>query len=116
MTRDKTAVSLSQMLDYAREISAFVQDVTFAEFERDRMRNLAVIRLIEIIGEAANRISLEFQQNHPEISWREIINMRKRLLHGYDVLALEVVWSAATEDIPPLIKMLEIITETYKSD
>ncbi len=61
MTRDKTDVSLREMLDYSREALSFVENVEFQQFESDRMRSLAVVRLVEIIGEAANRIPTDVQ-------------------------------------------------------
>jgi len=73
---------------------------------------LAVTRLLEILGEAANRVSEEKQQQHSDIPWREIIGLRNRLIHGYDSVDLRIVWHVVTNDLPPLIEQLEDILDT----
>lgn len=61
----------------------FLAEVPLGEFERDRIRQLAVVKLVEIIGEAANRTSETFREMHSELPWRDIMGMRHRLVHGY---------------------------------
>ena len=109
MTRDKTIVSLHQMLDHAVEAVAFLGGAGLRQFESDRLTNLAVAHLVEIIGEAANRISAESQIRYAEIPWRDIVNMRNVIAHGDDVVDLEAVWKVVVEDLPPLIIALEDI-------
>ncbi|MBN1444105.1 MAG: DUF86 domain-containing protein, partial [Planctomycetes bacterium] len=75
-------ILLFDMLLAAREAIDFLIDVSLEDFERDRMRQLAVIKSIETIGEAAAGISDAFRRAHPEIPWREIVGMRNRLVHG----------------------------------
>jgi uncharacterized protein with HEPN domain len=65
--------------------------------------------LLEIVGEAASRIALEEQARHPEIPWSEIVGLRNRLIHGYDVVDLDILWKILTTDLPPLISALEAI-------
>ena len=72
---------------------------------------LALTQLVEIVGEAANRISQTTQQRHPEIPRVQIIGMRNRLVHGYDVIDLDVLWDTITDDLPPLIAALEELTD-----
>lgn len=72
---------LWDMLDAASALSTFVDGRTFGEYQADRMLRNAVERNIEIIGEAANRVSHSFQQSHPEIPWRNIIGQRNMLIH-----------------------------------
>lgn len=107
MTRDKTAVSLRQMLDYSREAVEFIQGIDISQFAADRLRNLAVVRLVEIVGEAANRIPSDVQNQYPKIPWREIIDMRNVIAHGYDILDYDILWKVVTVDLPELIQALE---------
>ncbi len=71
------------------------------------MLQLALTRLVEIVGEAAARVSSERQARHPDIPWRIIAGTRNRLIHGYDVVDLDVLWDTVTDDLPPLIVQLE---------
>jgi uncharacterized protein with HEPN domain len=70
---------------------------------------LALTRLVEIVGEAGNRVSKAMQQKTPEIPWPQIIGMRNRLIHGYDVIDFDLLWDTITDDLPPLIVSLESI-------
>ena len=79
------------------------------------MLNLSLVRLIEIIGEAAARVSAETQAKHPEIRWPGIIGMRHRIAHGYDEINFDIVWEVATVDLPPLIATLEQILSSGRT-
>ncbi|MGQ9850170.1 MAG: HepT-like ribonuclease domain-containing protein [Aggregatilineaceae bacterium] len=105
MLRDLTYVL--DMLIAARYIQAYMAGIDRAAFEQDAMRQDAVIRRIEIIGEAAKRISAEFQAAHREIPWQQVAGMRNRLIHGYDEVSLAIVWNVVQHDIPALIAQLE---------
>jgi uncharacterized protein with HEPN domain len=109
MTKDKTDSALRDMLGYAKEACALVNGKSREEFDSDRLLNLSLSRLLEIIGEAANRVSPAYRRRHPEIAWRQIIDMRNRLIHGYDIVDLDIVWNSVTQDIPVLITSLEKI-------
>lgn len=98
---------LWDMLDAAKAISAFVEGRTFYEFQKDRMLRNAVERNMEIIGEAANRVSEHFQKLHPEIPWRNIIGQRNILIHEYGEVKNERIWAVATERIPELVALLK---------
>jgi uncharacterized protein with HEPN domain len=100
------------MLDHAREAMALVQGKTRADLDADRLLNLASVRLLEIIGEAANRIPEEEQARHAEIPWPQIVSLRNRLIHGYDSVDFDILWQIATEDLPPLIASLETIVSS----
>jgi uncharacterized protein with HEPN domain len=86
-----------------------MRDRSRADFEIDRALGLAIIRCLEIVGEAASRVPVTIQQRHPKIPWPQIIGMRNRLVHGYDIVDYDVIWSTVTEDLPPLIAELEEI-------
>jgi len=109
MSRRDDATSLRQMLDHAREIAALTRGRTLAALENDRVAELALLQLLTIVGEAANRVSLERRAIHPEIAWREITATRNWLIHVYDRVNFTTVWRTATEDIPVLISQLERI-------
>src|SRR4051794_6695093 len=107
MSRDDPRVRFQHMLEYAREAVALMENRTRADLDRDRALGLAIIRCVEIIGEAASRVSHSVQNSYPNIPWPEIISMRNRLIHGYDLVDYEIVWSTVRDDLPPLISELE---------
>ncbi|MEJ2093308.1 MAG: DUF86 domain-containing protein [Syntrophobacterales bacterium] len=80
MWQDKDLVRLRHMLDHAREAVGLIQNKSRADLTSDRLLGLALVRLMEIIGEAANRVSLEYQSQHPSIPWSQIISLRNRLM------------------------------------
>ncbi len=102
-------VRLRHMLEAARDAVSFVDNKTRADLDTDRMRLLALVRSIEIIGEAASRLSKEFQQAHPHIPWAVIVAMRNRLIHAYFDIDLDIVWNTVAHDLPPLIAALEAL-------
>jgi len=91
----------------AREAGTFTADLTFTEFKRNRMAQLAILKAVELVGEAASQISPEGKEAHPEIPWAKIIGMRNRLVHGYFNVNLERVWETVEQDLPHLIALLE---------
>jgi uncharacterized protein with HEPN domain len=95
------------MLLAARKIQRYCRDVTWDEFERQEVLQDAILRLIQIIGEAAWKLSAEYREIHPDIPWQEIIGMRHRLVHEYFHIDLERVWDVVQKDIPGLISLLE---------
>ena len=97
---------LKHMLDAATQARDFAKDKRRNDLESEPMLLHALVRLIEIIGEAANGISSDFQNNHPEIPWIDIISMRNRLIHRYFDINLDVVWKTIDHDIPMLIEQL----------
>jgi len=97
---------LWDMLDAASAISTFVAGSTFHDFQTDRMLRNAVERNMEIIGEAANRVSEKFQKAHPEIPWRNIVGQRNILIHEYGEVKNERIWVVAKERIPELVALL----------
>lgn len=76
------------------------------DLESDRLLQHALVRLLEIIGEAASRVSTTFREEHPTIPWASMIGMRNRMAHAYFDINLSVVWRTVTDDLPPLIRML----------
>ena len=104
---DRDTGSILDILESARTIMAYVTGVTRQEFLRATQIQDSVIRRLEIIGEAAGRISPGFRDTHPEIQWSEIRGMRNRMTHGYDDIDMDIVWDTVERDIPHLIKIIE---------
>ena len=88
------------------KIEEYTKNVSFDSFQIDTMRQDAVIRQFEIIGEAANRISKDFLNDHSDFPLKEAIRMRNFLIHGYDKVDVKVVWKTVQVDIPLLKKSL----------
>ena len=103
---ERDAALLLDMLLAARDAIGFVAGLDHAEFLKSRLHQNAVIRSIEIIGEAAGKVSPETQAAHPDIPWREMIGMRHRLIHGYAEVRLDLVWTVVEQRLEPLIELL----------
>lgn len=101
--------NLLDMLIWARRAEEFVSTLTEEAFHSDRLVQSATIRCLEVIGEAAARVSSAFREEHPEIPWRKITGMRNRLAHEYARVDLSEVWFAAKRDCPDLITRLETL-------
>ena len=95
------------MLDAAREAVMFTKDQDRKTLDGDRKLVLSLVKSIEIIGEAASKVSDERRKKMPDIPWIEIIGMRHRLIHAYFDVDLDILWSTVENNIPPLIKELE---------
>lgn len=107
--REPDRIRLQHMLDAAHEARAFVGTATRTALDNDRKLTLALLKCIEIIGEAAARTSMETQQAYPTLPWSDIVGRRNRLIHGYFDVDLDVVWSTVQHELPPLIEALERI-------
>jgi uncharacterized protein with HEPN domain len=94
---------LLDMLLAADEAMSFVVGLDEAAFFDQRLHQNAVIRSLEVIGEAAGKVSIQFRLAHSEIPWREIIAMRHRLVHGYADVRLDLVWQVVRDQLPRLI-------------
>lgn len=109
MSRHETMVRLQNMLDHAREATAMAAGKTRQDLDSDRKLNLALVRLLEVIGEAAGRMPVEDRAQFPRIPWARIIALRNRLIHGYDSVDFDILWQIINHDLPPLIMELEQI-------
>jgi uncharacterized protein with HEPN domain len=99
------------MLDAAREAESFSQNKTRNSLDTDRKLALALVKCIEIMGEAAAQISNQSREALPQIPWADIIGMRNRLIHAYFDINLDILWKTVVEDLPPLVAELEKIAE-----
>jgi uncharacterized protein with HEPN domain len=112
MTQHDYRVRLRHMLAHSREAVQMVKGVQREDLDRDRKLELALTRLVEIVGEAASKVDHAHRAQFPGIPWQAVVGMRQRLVHGYDVVDLQVLWDTITDDLPPLIAELEGILES----
>ena len=109
-TKDRNLTDyLNDIADNMEAVVNFVKDFNYESFEKDTKTQYAVIKAIEIIGEATRKLPDNFRLKHPNIPWREIEGMRDRLVHDYTGTDVKIVWDTATKDIPKLQKQLEEI-------
>ena len=109
MTQHNDMIRLRHMLDHAREAVELIAGKEKTELQHNRILELALIRLIEIVGEASAKVSSETHEKYPSIPWPQVIGMRNRLIHGYDSVDLDVLWDTIEVDLPPLIAEIERI-------
>ena len=106
---------LSHMIEAAQDAQSFLSGKSLNELQDSRQLAFAVVRALEIVGEAASQISQELRDRYPNIKWRDIISMRNKLIHAYFDINYNIVWTAVQEDIPKLIPELQKILGEYGS-
>jgi len=107
-------VRLRHMLDSAMEAVELIQGKSRADLDTNRVVSLALVRLMEIVGEAANRVTTATRLQYPGIPWSQIVSLRHRLIHGYDTINLDILWKILTEDLPALITQLKRIIKSQE--
>lgn len=88
--------------------------ITYEDFAKDKIRYFAVMKNIEVVGEAAYMLTKEFIASHPELPWQQIIGMRHVLVHGYATVSPKRLWQTAVDDIPALKKQVELYLNDIK--
>lgn len=111
MTRHDPDLRLRHMRSHGREALELVRGLDRVAFEENRVIQLAVVHLLEIVGEAAARTPDAMRSAYPDIPWRQTSDLRNRLIHGYDVIDLDIVWSVLAGDLPGLITRLDSILD-----
>ena len=106
---------LWDMREAAQDCIEFVKAATYDEFCADRMMHSAVERRLEILGEAAGRVSEEFQLSHPEIPWKDIKAIRVVLAHRYGDVNLHELWQAVQRDLPDLLPKLDVVIPSIEN-
>jgi uncharacterized protein with HEPN domain len=109
MKKDKAY--LQDILDAISDIEAFIANINETEFYKNKEKKYAVVRALEIIGEAAKNLSKELRSKHKEIPWKEIVGMRDKLIHGYFGIKWNLVWGTVKNKIPELKNQLSKISE-----
>lgn len=99
---DRDLVYLDSLVDAADAIREFVGPLTKEQFFKQRMVRDAVLRNLEVLGEAAGRVSAELQRAHPEVEWKKAGGMRNHLAHGYLTLNMNLIWDTVMRDIPQI--------------
>ena len=107
MSPHERDIRLRHMLDHAREAVAMARGRSRGELDTDRQLNLSLVRLLEIVGEAAGRVPTKERVRYPDIPWPEIVGLRNRLIHGYDSVDFDILWQIVADDLPLLIVALE---------
>jgi len=98
---------LNDMLDAAQKAIRFVAGVSYEEFRGNDEKTYAVIRALEILGEAVKNVPAHLRRRHPAVPWRVVAGMRDKLIHGYFGVSLERVWETVRDDLPQLVEMIE---------
>ncbi len=113
MSKHDPEITFRQMLEYSEEVLSLVKGKTQTDIEEGRLLNLALMRLLEMIGEAANRIPDPVQDEYPEFPWLQVIGLRNRLIHGYDSIDYDILWTILTADLPSIVQQLHSITDQW---
>lgn len=106
MTHHDDVARLRHMLEHATEAVEMVRGRRREDLDRDRQLNLALVRLLEVVGEAAARVSPSMQRSLPSIPWPDIVGLRNRLIHGYDQVDFDILWDVIQIDLLPLVTEL----------
>lgn len=100
-------IRLRHMLGAAEKALHFTRGKTRADLDREEQLSLALVRILEIIGEAAAKVTLDCQARNPMVPWKEIVGTRNRLIHGYEEVDLDIVWQIVSGDLPGLVVALK---------
>jgi uncharacterized protein with HEPN domain len=111
MSKRDPKIALHQILSHAQEAVEIAYGKNRADLDNDRLLNLALTRLLEIIGEAANRVPLDVQAKYPDLPWLQMIGLRNRLIHGHDSVDFDILWVIVQQDLPDLISRLRKIPQ-----
>lgn len=109
MSKRNHILAYRHMMSDAKEAVMLAQGKVRSDLDTDRLLNLALTRLLEVVGEAAGRVPKEQCEKHPEIPWPQIVSLRNRLIHGYGSVDFDILWQILTNDLPSLIANLELI-------
>jgi uncharacterized protein with HEPN domain len=109
-------IRLRHMLDAGQQAVSFVEDKSRGDLDKDPVLAFALMKTIEIIGEAASKVSRGSKERLKEIPWPEIIGMRNRLIHAYADISLDILWHTVASNLPPLIQALEKIIGSEASE
>ena len=112
MLLDSDRHRILHMVESARQAMSFVQARCRADLDTDPQLRLAVLRALEVLGEAAGRVSPAMRAAHPDIPWRLAVSTRNRLIHAYFDVNLDIVWTTATQALPDLVPKLQAILDS----
>ena len=104
---------VEDILDAMEKAEILVEDFSYDEFKADFRTNFAVVRALEIVGEAAKRLPASLREEYPAIPWRGMAGMRDRIIHGYDTVDLQIVWDVVKKDMPSIKPQMQQILLDY---
>ena len=107
-------IRLRHMLDAAQKAVEFTKGRTRVDLDTDEKLSLAIVRLLEMLGEAAKAVSEETRRQAPDIVWKQVAGTRDRLIHSYFDVDLNIVWEIVTQDLPPLVTALERLISSLR--
>lgn len=113
--QDEDRIRLQHIIEEANEVLGFIKGYSLEDFINDGKTIRAVTRSIEIIGEAASKISTEFRKEHRDVPWAKIIGMRNRLIHAYFDIDHEILWQTVKVNIPEIIERIQKLLVMFKS-
>jgi uncharacterized protein with HEPN domain len=109
MSKRDWTLFLQDMLDIIGKIGQYTSGMSFQDFLQDSRTQDAVVRNLEVLGEATRRIPPDIRERYPEIPWAQIVGLRNRLIHGYFLVDYGIVWEIVQNELPPLREKLEQI-------
>ena len=111
MSDHDPSLTLRQIIELSDEIAMLVASRLRDDLDTNREFRRALERCVELVGEAATRLPVDWRERHSQIPWREIIAMRNVMIHGYDVVMPEILWNVAMSDVPKLREAIQTIVE-----
>jgi len=102
-------VYVGHMLDTARKARSFVEGIEREDYDQDEQLRISLAHLLQVIGEAARRVSETFRAENTELPWKQIVGMRNKVVHDYMYIDEDVVWETVIDDLPILIAQLETL-------
>lgn len=106
---------VEDIIDAMEKAEILLRDVSYEEFEEDFRINFAVVRALEIVGEATKRMPMVIRERYSSVPWRGMAGMRDRIIHGYDRVDLQIVWDVVRRDIPRIKPEIEKILQDFGS-
>ncbi len=103
---------LQDIIDSINDIESFTKNMTYEDFTKDRKTINAIIRSIEVIGEAAKKIPKSIRDKHPDVPWKKMAGMRDKMIHEYFGMDVGILWKVVKENIPPLKPLIEDVLKS----
>ena len=109
MKHKKDLIYIEHMLEMTEKAIEAIKSKKRKDYDGDEVLRMGLTHFVQVVGEAARNVSIQFQQEHPEIPWRQIIGMRHRIVHDYMRVDEDVLWEVVSNDLPALLPHLEKI-------